>query len=460
MRTGGYEVESLPTLAERFRMEQGMEIHRRAREIYPEGVFISGTGQEAVEHTKQLINSDNVLIYEGAFVVDDCVTKADILKKDRRNLHLIEVKSSANDKPEFIDDMAYTAMVIKRAGYRISKATLMLVSKDSRLGMNNKDLFAEIDHTDEVLVQADTIDAFWDKVRHITSLPRMPEPELVFECKQCPLFEQCLGKGVEHHIFNIPYLKQPKYEKLVEEALFCIADIPDDFPLTDNQAKVVKCVKLGEPFVGNGLKKELDDIAWPVYYLDFETVMTAIPLYPNIAPYTQIPTQYSIHIYSDVGVELAHKEYIADPARDCRRELAENLINDLGNSGSIMSYHTFEKNVINGLALIFPDIAMELYALVERIVDLRAIINRQYYHPDFHGSLSIKTVLPVLVPEMSYSELNIGDGDSASATFAFLAWGKYSEREAEQVKRDLLAYCKQDTLAMVKLHDCLAATAQ
>ena len=140
---------------------------------------------------------------------------------------------------------------------------------------------------------------------------------------------------------------------------------------------------------------------------------------------------------------------------DCRRELAENLLNNLEGKGSIICYSTFEKNIITRLGELFPDLSSGLTSLFCRLKDLLQIISKNFYHPDFHGSNSIKTTLPVLVPEMSYEDLEIRDGDSAMATFAYLVIGKYVGEEAEEKRRKLLEYCKQDTLAMVKLHERL-----
>ncbi len=151
-----------------------------------------------------------------------------------------------------------------------------------------------------------------------------------------------------------------------------------------------------------------------------------------------------------------HLEYLADPSKDCRRDLAECLIRDLEHSGSIIIYSTFEKTVINSLMRLYPDLSEKLTALIERMVDLEAVIRNNYYHPEFQGSTSIKRTLPVLVPEMTYDDLGIGEGDSASAAFAYLALGRYDDTEAESVKRNLLDYCEQDTLAMVKLHERLS----
>jgi len=236
----------------------------------------------------------------------------------------------------------------------------------------------------------------------------------------------------------------------------CVAAIPDGFPLTENQARVRDCVQTKKPFVGTTLKSDLKSISWLACYLDFETVMTTIPLYTDIAPYTQLPTQYSIHKCSDIGLIIDHLEYLATPSKDCRRELAENLINDLKGRGSIIIYSNFEKTVINSLGRLYPDLSGKLGSLIGRVIDLEAIIRKNYYHPDFHGSISIKTTLPVLVPDMSYEELDIAEGDSAMAAFAYLALGKYEDEEVEATKKSLLEYCEQDTLAMIKLHQRLA----
>jgi hypothetical protein len=112
-------------------------------------------------------------------------------------------------------------------------------------------------------------------------------------------------------------------------------------------------------------------------------------------------------------------EYLADPSRDCRRELAESLIRDCGSEGSIFSYSSFEKTVINGLKKSFPDLDKDLEALTGRIIDLCAIFQKYYYHPDFHGSYSIKDVLPVLMPKMSYEHLDINDGGMAIPSMKF-----------------------------------------
>ena len=451
-------IEELRTLGDQFLMEQGLEIHNRARQLYPDGILVQRRNYTAsLQETMRLMKDPNVLtIFEATFLIDDYAAKADILRRNGKAWHLIEVKSSANDKEEFLDDMAYTTIVIQHAGFKVNAITLLLVSRDYRLGMPNENLFVGVNHTGEVLAKVELFDTIWDQIKEITGAQIKPDPEIKIECKNCPIFTECLGKGIDNHILEIPRLHKTKFDSLKESGIVCIEDIPNGFPLTDNQARVRNCVMTGKPFVSSQLRSDLAGITWPAFYLDFETVRTAIPLYPDIAPYTQLPTQYSIHKYANIGQEIDHRAYLADPSRDCRRELAESLIRDLEDSGSIIIYSSFDKTVINSLAMMYSDLSDKISALIERIVDLEVIIRKNFYHPDFHGSTSIKQTLPALVPELSYDALEIADGNSANAAFAYLAMGRYAEgTEAESVKMNLLEYCKQDSLGMVKLHEKL-----
>ncbi len=446
------------SLADQFRIEQGVEIGRRARQLYPNGILLEekAINRAAEKTTTLLANKGQAVIFEATFLIDGYVTRADILRRKKKGWHLVEVKSSTNDKPELVDELAYTWMVMMRVGVEISSASLMLISKEYRLGMPDEALFAEVDHTDDALARVLEFANYWNDVLKQTGAKTIPEPELRLACKKCPLFVECLGKGIENHILEIPRLSQKKFDNLKQLGIICIEDIPATFELTDNQAMVRACVVKQRPWVSSQLNEALDAIMWPAFYLDFETTMTAIPLYPEMAPYTQIPTQYSIHKCSGVGKVVEHKEFLCDPSKDSRRELAENLIKDLERKGSILTYSTFEKTTINNLAQLYPDLSDKLEPLTERLVDLMAIIRQNFYHPDFHGSASVKVTLPVIVADMSYDDLEIADGDSASVAFAYLALGRYnSKAEIEAVKRNLLEYCARDTMAMVKLHERL-----
>ena len=429
-----------PTLGQKFRMEQGAEIGRIARGLFPEGVIITtgNLAEAAAETAKLVLAGGPAVLFEATFVVDEYAAKADVLRRIGDGWHLIEVKSNINLGQGLIDDLAYTSMVLGRAGLRISKTSLLLVSKDFRMGMEDSELFAEYDRTEEVLARTAEFQSFWDIVRNQTSAASMPKPTLIPACKTCQLFLNCLGEGIDNHIFDIPRLSQKKVDQLRDLGVFRVEEIPATFELTSIQDRTRQAVVTGQPWIGPNLKQSLNAVQWPAYYLDFETVMTARPLYPDTAPYTQIPTQYSIHRCSSVGNVDSHWEYLADPKRDGRRDLAEQLITDLEGEGSVFSYGGFEKTTITGLAGLFPDLAGDLSSLVQRLFNLEAVIRDNYYHPAFHGKTSVKATLPALVPEMSYATLNIGDGNSAIAAFAYMALGRYTEKEMESVKQDLL----------------------
>jgi hypothetical protein len=182
--------------------------------------------------------------------------------------------------------------------------------------------------------------------------------------------------------------------------------------------------------------------------------MTAIPLFADLAPYEKFPTQYSIHICDHCGHILEHRDYLADPSRDCRRELTGRLIRDLAGNGSVISYSSFEKTVITALCGTFPDLEEELQGLLERLVDLEKCV-KCVRHPQFRGRTSIKIVLPALVPDLSYDGYEIADGDTAMVTYALMAKGMMDAEEMEQKRIALLRYCMLDTHAMVRLHEKL-----
>ena len=454
-RTG--EAEKL-TPGQQFLVEQGNEIHRLARELFPAGVLVEQTAlRPAATQTNEAMNNPRTgAVLEGAFIVDQYSARADALVRTDEGWRLIEVKGSLNDKPDFINDMAYTAMVVRQSGWPITQANLVLISREFRLGMGKRDLFVELDHTREVLERSREFETSWDYVKDVTSLPVKPEPQPRFECKKCPALWNCIAKGIENPIFDLPRLSKKKCDALQKSGVLRIEDISNDFPLTENQARVRDVVRAGKLLVYGNLKRELARISWPAYYLDFETFATAFPLYLGVAPYEQLPTQFSIHLCSDPGHVTDHISYFTDPTHDSRGELAERLIHDLKGNTSIIVYSTFEKQVINRLAALYPHMASDLQTLADRLVNLEAILRKNVYHPAFHGSTSLKMTQPALVLELSYEALKIASGSDAMAAFAYLAMGRYEDpNEADSVKNDLVEYCSQDTLAMVRLHQRL-----
>ena len=447
-----------PTSGDQLRMTEGQEIHAHARSLFPEGAF---AGDPQTTETV-LDDSSAKTIFEAAFSTDGYAARADILQRQANGFRLIEVKSSLHDdekiNKEHIDDLAYTTMVLRRAGVSIAKTELYLLSRDYRLGMDDTALFIATDHTAAVKKRANEFLQFWDDVRDSVLGEERPDPTLIPGCKTCEYYgRECLGKcGVAHPIFELPRLSKKRFDELCAAGIQSIDAIPGGFDLTENQDRVRRAVQIGKPTRDKkALIKLLARIRWPALYLDFETVKTALPLWPDISPHEQIVTQYSVHLCSEPGLVQKHSQYLADSAKDCRRELTERLLTDLQGDGSIVVYSSFEQTILRGLAVRFPDLAPSLEACLRRLFDLERIFKDAYYHPQFHGSTSIKRALPVLVPEMTYRDLAIADGDSAMTAFARMMRGECDAAEMESIRRSLLTYCGQDTLAMVRLHEAL-----
>ena len=455
-----------PSLADRMRMNEGMEVARRARLMYPDGVFASKRDEDSVGRTQQLVAEKAVpTLFEATFRDGELVARADILDRIPGGFKLLEVKSNlapveedAPPREDLVQDLAYTTMVALRAGVPVKKASLLLLSRDFRLGMPDADLFLEIDCSEMVLPVAKVFEGEADATARATGNPKRPPVKLLKECGGCPFFESdCLGKGMRNAIFDLPHLSAKRFGQLAEIGVMNIADIPSDFELTNKQAVVREAVRSGKQIVDqNSLRSLLAQVKSPTAFLDFETCKWAIPIFQDVAPHEQIATQFSVHLCDRPGNVIAHFEYLADHDRDCRQELAARLCDALEQAKTIVSYSAFEKRVLNELAQAFPKSAKKLKEFTERLFDLEAACKPEHcYHPQFHGRSSIKRTLPVLVPDLSYDGLPIADGDTAVAQFAKMASGTCSHEEIEAIRRDLLAYCKLDTLGMVRLHERL-----
>jgi hypothetical protein len=283
-----------------------------------------------------------------------------------------------------------------------------------------------------------------------------PTSVLASACRDCAAFEnECLGTGLKHTVLEIPALHYKKLAKLSSAGIIDLALVPTDLGLNDRQQRALKSATSETLVVEQSLATALQAIQWPCHYLDFETVATVLPLYPEHRCHDQVLTQFSIHHRESPLVQPTHSEFLSEASKDCQKELAEALIAALGQHGSVIVYSTFERVRIQGLQKVFPELAAQLEAILDRILDLHPLIADHVYHPEFRGSFSIKHVLPALVPNLSYQELEIQNGDMAITRFAQMARGEIPASEIALTRMQLLHYCKLDTMAMVRLHETL-----
>lgn len=461
----GLRERSTPDEAGLFRMEQGREVGTLARRLYPSGhLVVAADGNTPEEVTAGLLVDDSIqTLFEAAFEEGPFTARADIINRIGAGWHLIEVKSSFSDSSKFddlVEDIAYTAFVMRRSGVPVSQSSLMVLSRDFRFGDPPERLFQLVDVTGGVEARVNAFEASASATAEALLGDEAPRGALLSACRDCSFFEtRCIGAGIEHTVLEIPKLHHTKLKRLSAAGIIDLARAPGDLKLNEVQERAKYSALSGNTVVEAGLGAALDAVVWPCHYLDFETVATVLPLYQGFGCHQQVLTQFSIHHRESPDSEVRHSEFLADAGRECECELAIALIDALGTTGAVVVYSSFEKTRITKLAERFPDLAVPLKAIIDRLVDLLAIVEKNIYHPAFGGSFSIKSVLPALVSELSYEGLGVRNGDMAITRFARMARGEISGDAAEKTRQELLEYCQLDTFAMVRLHEALQASA-
>ncbi len=461
-RTQGWYAQhappEIPTLGVQWRFWVGNDVHDRARAWLGAGTMLRRTPTEAAaaDTRSAITTSTESLLFEATFTWNGLVARADAIRRHGMEWNLIEVKSGKSPgdgdklKQEYVDDLAYTRMVAGGAGLKVSRSLLVLINRDYRLD-GDADLFVYVDVTDEVNARAAEFEMIAADVVQKVAADQRPEPEFIFECRKCPYFDtDCLGVGVDDPLFIIPRISAKKFDAL--KVYGRIAEIPKDADLTDIQRGIVDVIQAGEPRVNADGLKVLDQLQWPVRYLDFEAVMPHLPWFAGAAPYETVPFQYSLHVLDAPDAEPRHHEFLAETDGDWRLLMTETLLHDLGTAGSIVVYSGYEKGRLKALAQTFPVLAAQIEAVLERLFDLEQVFRSGYQHPGFAGRTSIKKVLPVMVPELSYKELALNNGDDALGVFALMRVGAMDAGQVPVQRTRLLEYCKLDTWAMVRLH--------
>jgi hypothetical protein len=255
----------------------------------------------------------------------------------------------------------------------------------------------------------------------------------------------------------LPRASREFLDGLKKSGIEDIRSIPADYPgLNAFQQQVRECVVNDRAFVGSDLQSKLQEINFPVSFLDFETYNPALPVYVGTSPYQAVPFQWSLHIKTSSG-DLLHKSFLWSEQDDPRAALVESLIDAIPVEGTIVAYSNYEQRVMKDLAAEFPDFADALLDLCDRTFDLLKLVREEYYHPQLHGSFSIKSVLPVLAPDMGYGGLEIQHGLVAAIDFGRMVSENTPTEEKEKTKEALLAYCEKDTEAMVRVFDVLCS---
>jgi hypothetical protein len=443
--------------------DAGHEVGKLATRLYPGGVLIEEDHlhhDEAVQSTLKAMQAPAVKnIYEAAFFFDGVRIRVDILERtDTNSWSLVEVKSSTSVKDVHYPDVAVQYYVLEGCGLKISRAGVLHINNRYVYDGHQLDLralFVFKDLTDQVKALQPEIPSSLVAQKVMLANSAAPKIKPSRHCRKpydCEFWDHCTRDMPEFWVFYMNGIPQMRLDELARLGIEKISDIPETFPLSEIQNRIRIAVSHRQNFISDILKSELNKMQHPIHFLDFEAVAPAIPRFAGTRPYQAIPFQWSDHILDKDG-KLTHREYLCGEGKDPREEFTQTLLKAVGTDGSIVIYTRYETVVLNSLIEDFPRYAGELQAVIGRFIDLHALIRDNYYHPKFYGSFSLKNVLPALLPEMTYAKLSIQDGIQAACEYLRMIDSSTAPVEKDRIRKNLLTYCGQDTLAMVKIRE-------
>ena len=452
----------------------GNQVGEIARKLYdPEGTgFTIDIGElghgEALARSKVLLAEGAAPIFEAGLTADGALAYADVMLPDRSDgtlqWHMIEVKSSASVKDYHRDDIAVQSHLAALSG--VALASVSVAHIDSSFvypgGGDYRGLLHAEDLTAEARSRHEEAREWIAKAREIAAFEQEPEIAIGPQCSKpypCGFSSYCTKDLVlpEYPLSSLPRLLSSRRESIEAEGHEDLREVPDEF-LNDTQALVKQCSITGEPYFDReGAAADLAPYGFPAYFLDFETIAFAVPIWKGTRPYRQIPFQFSLHrVHQNATIE--HESFLDLSGDDPAGAFTRNLIKSCGIDGPVFVYNAaFEKTVMGKLAERLPEYTEALNAIIARVVDLLPIARNRYYHPSQHGSWSIKAVLPALCPNLSYDDLEgVQDGGMAQAAYQEAIAPETTPERKHEIERQLHEYCKLDTLAMVRMWEVFA----
>lgn len=435
-------------------LEQGIEVGKLARGLYPQGEEMPASLEKALVRTR---TSGAPALFEACALSEGVLCRPDILVRQGKRWDLIEVKSSTGVKKEHIPDIAVQRYVLEGAGFQVRNCSVLHLDSSYVKGkdLDIRRLFAMRDVSHEV-------EEFLPQVRPLVkeqldvlsdwNMPAIPIGERCHSPYDCPFIGFCWKHMPANSIRTVPRLSWDRFDSLYGEGLLSARDISALAGLTPAQERYVKAVRAGKPLVE---KKEivsyLSSLAYPLSFFDMETFAPGVPRYPGTRPYEALPFQYSLHVQQKKETNLDRKDFLHNADTEPSCAFAEALLRDMPSTGSVVVYHrSFEESRLIELERRCPKLAPGLKKVRSRLWDLERAFERGWYlDPRFQGSASLKAVLPVLAPGMSYAGHALGGGREAQLAYLKLLEGDSSQRA------HLLDYCRMDSFGMSRVLDAL-----
>ena len=453
----------------------GHQVGDVARRIYdPEGlgalIDVQTEGfARAFERSAELLHSAQP-IFEAGFSADGALAFADVMlpeQKDGQQVwRMVEVKSSTSVKDYHRDDVAVQAFVAQSAGVALQSIALAHIDSSWTYPGNGdySGLFKENDLTAEAFSRKEEVKAWISQAQIVSASPTEPAIEIGAHCDTpfaCGFYDHCSRDEAkpEYPVYWLPYIGA-KAQQLATQGVTDLIDVPDD--MLNAKQQRVKAHTLANTvfFDAAGAAADLAVHNLPAYFLDFETIQFAVPIWQGTRPYQQNTFQFSLHTLSESG-QLGHTAFLDLTGNDPSERFTDALIAACGVRGPVYVYNAaFETSRISELATRYahlPQLSAALLAINARVVDLLPIARERYYHPSQQGSWSIKKVLPAIVPELRYDALDgVQDGGMAMEAFMEAIQPDTNTERKNRIEQQLLAYCKLDTYAMVRLWQVFA----
>lgn len=436
-------------------IKEGDEVERYAYQLFPNGKLAKG------EMEKKELMEEGGVIFQPTIISGDLHCRADIIFYDEKNKawDIYEVKSSTQEKTIHEYDLSFQKFCFEKAGHKVGKLNLVHINNEyvKNGAIDVQELFKIEDVTNAVNKLASETKVCIASLTKILQSEAEPSIRPVKQCKKpyvCIFKDYCLRDLPAKSIYSIiGKFSEKKMNQLLDAGIMEIENIPDEF-ISESFKKHFHAMKYNVVSIEKaGIQNELEQIIYPIYFLDYETYATAVPIFDGYRPYQNIVFQYSLHIQKSADSELEHFSFLADKLADPTREMAKSLKKLISKKGTLIAWNMgFEQGCNKGMGERAEEFREFFTDINSRMYDLMSVFKKGLYiHKDFCGSASLKKVLPVLVPSLSYGELNIHEGMTASNSWFEIVSTKTAEKRRNEIYTDLLKYCKLDTLAMVEI---------
>jgi len=454
------------------RFDEGFEVEEQAYRLFPGGMSAHAEEiKDQIAKTKALLAEGTKVIFQPTFsdFKSGLFCRADIIKQTKGGeWDLYEVKSATDIKDVYIPDVAFQKECLEDAGLKVKKVFVIVVNNQyvRKGAIEPKKLLKIVEVTAEAADYAKAMAGEMAEAFRILRLKKEPAVRILRQCHNpydCPFIGYC-WKGIPTPSIYDATLSEANLNALLDEGIIKLGDVPEAM-IPKSKRKFYQSVLAGEPQMDRkAIAEWIKKLRYPLYFLDYETYSSAIPAYDGYRPYQQIPFQYSLHVLEKPGAKVKHFEHLATDNADPVPALAKELMGQIGPKGTVLAWNmAFEKGRNSEMAVRLPKCAKFFKAVNARMLDLMVPIRSGLYvHPDFVGSASIKAVLPVMAPELSYDGLVTEDGAACDdwPKLVGLLGAPMTPAERATMKQRMLDYCRMDTFAMVRILEELGKVAR